>query len=95
MNLKGSELTMKIKEMTKEYVTFEIESSSRNLKHEVIFNRKTQEWSCTCEDYHYRKRACKHTRQARELLNDLLIELSCSNRAYVGEVLTSEQIAEI
>ena len=95
MNLKGSELTMKIKEMTKEYVTFEIESSSRNIAHEVIFNRKTQEWSCTCEDYHYRKRACKHTRQARELLNDLLIELSCSNRVYVGEVLTSEQIAEI
>ena len=81
--------------MNKEYIIFEIESQSRNLKHEVIFNRLTGEWSCTCEDYWYRKRACKHTNIAKEFLQDLLIELCYGNDVYIGETLNNQQKAQI
>jgi hypothetical protein len=84
-------MTTTIKEMTPQYITFEVDSHSRDLKHEIIFNRITREWSCTCEDYWYRKRACKHTRECKALLNSLIFECS-SSKAYKGETLTTEEI---
>lgn len=82
-----------IKSMTNEYIVFNVESSSRPLTHEVIFNRLTREWSCTCEDYFYRKRACKHTKQCKALLNSLVFECS-SNKAFKhhGETVSSENL---
>ena len=76
-----------IKSCTDEYIAFNVKSTSRDLTHEVIFNRRTGEWSCTCEDYWYRKRACKHTRMCKSLINALVFEVS-SSKAYVGETIT-------
>ena len=77
--------------MTSEYILFKV-PSSRGGTHDVIYNRATQEWSCTCEDYWYRKRACKHTRMAKEFLQDLLFEVGLTHKAYIGETLTQAQI---
>lgn len=79
--------TTKLVAMTEEYITFSV-PSSRGGNHEVVFNRKTQEWSCTCEDYWYRKRNCKHTRMAKEFLQDLYLEVFAGNETYVGETIT-------
>ena len=86
-----SETKTRLVKATDEYLVFEV-PSSRGGTHEVIFNRKTQEWSCTCEDYWYRKRACKHTRQAKEFLQDLMFEVVLTHKAYVGETLTPIEI---
>lgn len=85
-------MTTIIKQMTPNYITFEVDSDSRNLKHEIIFNRITREWSCTCEDFFYRKRMCKHTRQCKELLNSLIFECNTSNKIYKGETLKPTEI---
>lgn len=77
--------------MTSEYIYFKV-PSSRGGTHDVIYNRKTQEWSCTCEDYWYRKRVCKHTRMAKEFLQDLLFEVGLTHKAYIGETLAPMQI---
>ena len=82
-----------IKQITNEYIVFEI-PSSRGGMHDVIFNRLTQEWSCTCEDYWYRKRACKHTREARKFLELLSIECD-TNDVYVGETIVPSQVVEV
>lgn len=84
-----------IKSCTDEYIIFNVKSTSRDLIHEVIFNRLTSEWSCECEDYYYRKRACKHTRMCKNLLNSLVFECS-STRAYTGITTSQAEIeAEI
>lgn len=78
--------------ITGKYIIFTIESDSRPITHEVIYNRETQEWSCTCEDYIYRKRCCKHTRKAIEFLEDLFRETLHGQNVYTGETLTAKQI---
>ena len=45
--------------------------SSRGGEHTVKYNRVTNKWSCTCEDYFYRERFCKHMQQAKEYLETL------------------------
>lgn len=77
--------------ITGEYLVFQV-PSSRGGTHEVILNRKTQEWSCTCEDYWYRKRACKHVREAKEFLQDLLFEVALTHKAYIGQTLSPAEI---
>ena len=86
-------MTAIIKKSTKNFIIFEVQSHSRNLTHEVIFNRKTGEWSCECEDYWYRKRACKHTQECRALINSLVFECS-STKAFKheGKTLTSAEL---
>ena len=81
-----------IKEMTNDYIIFNVTSETRDLTHELIFNRNTREWSCSCEDFTYRKRMCKHTRVCKQLLNSLIFECS-SNIIYAGETLTGNMIS--
>ena len=45
--------------------------SSRGGEHTVKYNRVTGKWSCTCEDYFYRERFCKHMRLAKSHLEKL------------------------
>ena len=45
--------------------------SSRGGEHTVRYNRNTNKWTCTCEDYFYRERFCKHMKQAKEYLETL------------------------
>ncbi len=42
--------------------------SSRGGDHTVKYNRITDKWTCTCEDYFYRERFCKHMQQAKDHL---------------------------
>ena len=39
---------------------FNVNSTSRNMKHQVSYNEETGELSCTCEHHRYRKAFCKH-----------------------------------
>ena len=87
MNQNKTELV----KMTEEYILFKV-PSSRGGTHDVIYNRTTQEWSCTCEDYWYRKRACKHTDMAKEFLQDLLFEVGLTHKAYIGTTLSRAEI---
>lgn len=79
--------------VTKKYIYFYVKSHSRDIEHEVIFNRITGEWSCTCEDYWYRKHVCKHVSDCRNILNALIFECS-SNKAYSGETISGEVSVE-
>ena len=54
-----------IKESTDETICFEVLSSSRNIIHDVCFD-KDNGWICTCEQYYYRKKPCKHMRLAQQ-----------------------------
>jgi len=94
---------VKIKNISKKYILFEVESS-RGGTHDVIFNRGTHEWSCTCEDYFYRKRVCKHCYQAKSYLMKLLFKLTEINvemnndkldKVYSGTTLTPQEILYI
>ena len=52
-------------ESTDETLTFEVKSESRNEIHNVYFDINNG-WLCTCEQYYYRHKPCKHMRQAQE-----------------------------
>ena len=91
---------VRIVNISKKYILFKVESS-RGGTHDVIFNRRTKEWSCTCEDYFYRKRVCKHCYQAKSYIMKLLYQFTEINveindnkfdKAYEGMTLTPEEI---
>ena len=73
-----------LKSITKEVIVVEV-PSSRDGNHEVIFNKVTGEISCTCEDFFYRKRLCKHIHQARKFLLELGITCDC-DKVFEGEI---------
>lgn len=90
----------KIVKITEKYILFEVESS-RGGTHDVIFDRQTHEWSCTCEDYWYRKRVCKHCYKAKsyfvKLLNSLCelnVEINNNrfDKVYDGETINAMEI---
>ena len=88
-------MNVTIKTQTQEYITFDVESESRNgLNHEVVFNRVTGEFSCRCEDFFYRKRECKHIRACKNFINELMIEMISSHEIFTGETLTTEEITD-
>lgn len=52
-----------------ETLFFEVRSSSDQGKwYDVMYDRD-HHWLCTCPDYYYRKRFCKHMRACSEMLN--------------------------
>ena len=85
---------MNITEITNNYIIFEVESHSRELTHTVIFNRLTGEWSCTCEDYWYRKRQCKHMKECKKFI--ALLNLECiSDEVYVGQTVEPSEVVSV
>ena len=82
---------VKIFSITKNYITFKV-NSSRGGTHDVIYDRRNMQWSCTCEDYWYRKRQCKHCREAVKFIRDLASELDFSNIPYIGDTISSTEI---
>ena len=54
-----------LKESTDETLVFEVSSSSRDITHDVCYD-KDNGWICSCEQYYYRKRFCKHMKLAQE-----------------------------
>ena len=91
---------VRIVNISKKYILFKVESS-RGDTHDVIFNRESHEWSCTCEDYFYRKRVCKHCYQAKSYLIKLLFNLTKINvemnnerldKVYEGITLTPQEL---
>lgn len=65
------EYNVSLKSSTDETLFFEVRSSSRDITHDVWFD-KDNGWLCTCEQYYYRKRFCKHMRLAREYYRSFL-----------------------
>ena len=80
-----------LKSITKEVIVVEV-PSSRDGNHEVIFNKVTGEISCTCEDFFYRKRLCKHIHQARKFLIELGITCDC-DKVFEGKI--NGEVADI
>ena len=75
-------------ESNDETLWFEVTSSSRN---DVSFDvgiDKTNKWICTCEDYYYRKRFCKHMRMVRDYFNKYLSEVFSD----FGDVVNSDVV---
>ena len=47
---------------------FEVLSSDGTKKYDVMYD-KDNHWLCTCPDYHFRKRFCKHMKAVAEATN--------------------------
>lgn len=83
---------IQLKQITTEVIVVEV-PSSRDGNHQVVFNKITGEISCTCEDFFYRKRLCKHIHQARKFLLELGIACDCDKVFEGGEI--NEAVADI
>lgn len=88
----------KLKIINPKYMVFEVESS-RGGTHDVIYDRKNHKWSCTCEDYFYRKRMCKHCKQAIDYtiktafeMTKYAMEIENTNEAYIGNTINPQEI---
>lgn len=57
--------TVEIDHQDKEGVIFNVVSSSRKEIHTTSYDVELG-WCCTCEDYQFRKRFCKHMSKAKE-----------------------------
>lgn len=53
-----------------DWVYFKIPSSSRN-EYQYVSWDKDRGWNCTCEDYQFRKRLCRHMKEAKSFFNNL------------------------
>lgn len=53
-----------LKRSNDETLFFEVKSNSRDIVHDVYYD-KNNGWVCSCEQYYYRKKFCKHMRLAR------------------------------
>ena len=90
-----------LKSISKEVIVVEV-PSSRNGVHQVIFNKVTGECSCTCEDFFYRKRLCKHITEAKEFLKELGIICDCDEvfkggdlKGGVEDIDTLQQLSKL
>ena len=61
---------IKINKLTEKCIELSV-PSSRGGEHTVRYNRTTNKWTCTCEDYFYRERFCKHMQQAKDYLESI------------------------
>lgn len=61
---------VKITKMTQKCIEIVV-PSSRGGEHTVKYNKVTNKFTCTCEDYFYRERFCKHMKLARDYLLSL------------------------
>lgn len=59
-----------IKKLTEKCIEISV-PSSRGGEHIVKYNRVTNKFTCTCEDYFYRERFCKHMKEAKQHLENL------------------------
>lgn len=53
-----------------EGICFKIPSHSRD-EYQYVSWDKDNGWYCTCENYQYRKRFCKHMSEAKQFLDEL------------------------
>ena len=55
-----------------ETIVFTVQSSSRKKgeTHDVYFDVDNG-WVCTCEQFYYRKKYCKHMKMAKEYFNNI------------------------
>lgn len=69
-------------ESSDETLVFEVISSSRpDTKHNVYYD-KDNGWVCSCEQYYYRKKECKHMRMAREYYMSFYKKMLNSNKVF-------------
>ena len=83
---------IQLKSISKEVIVVEV-PSSRDGTHQVVFNKVTGEASCTCEDFFYRNRLCKHIKQAQEFLDELGIICEC-DQVFTGNLDTNVEDIE-
>ena len=53
--------------VTDETIFMEVLSSKGDRKYDVMYD-KFHHWLCTCPDYYFRKRFCKHMKACAEML---------------------------
>lgn len=53
-----------------DWICFKVPSSSRD-EYQYVSWDADNGWSCTCEHYHYRKKYCKHMKEAKKFLQKL------------------------
>lgn len=61
-------MSPKILESNDETIFLEVLSSDGTRTYDVMYD-VDHHWLCTCPDYYYRKRFCKHMRVCAEMLN--------------------------
>ena len=61
-------MSPKILESNDETIFLEVSSSDGTRTYDVMYD-VDHHWLCTCPDYYYRKRFCKHMRACAEMLN--------------------------
>lgn len=83
------DLTLKL---AKDIITVEV-PSSRGGYHKVKYNIITDEYSCTCEDFFYRGRICKHIKIAKDFIEETL-HITTSNDVANGEASADNDIVE-
>ena len=59
-----------ITKLTETCIVVEVPSSRGGI-HKVKYNRRTNKFTYTCEDYFFRERFCKHMRTAKSFLESL------------------------
>ena len=64
-----------------EWINFRVKSDSRNEYQYVCYDEE-KGWTCTCEDYYYRRNFCKHMIKAQEYLNNLNNKVQRNNVAF-------------
>ena len=67
-----------------EWINFRVKSDSRN-EYQYVCYDELQGWTCTCEDYYYRRSFCKHMRKAKDYLNALNRKVQLNNVAFKGK----------
>ncbi|WP_305555394.1 hypothetical protein [Methanobrevibacter sp. V74] len=60
-------MSLKLLESNDETLFMEVLSSDGTQWYDVWYDRD-HHWLCTCPDYYYRKRYCKHMKQCAELI---------------------------
>lgn len=59
-------MSPKLLESNDETLFFEVQSSDRSTLYDVMYD-KFHHWLCTCPDYYFRKRFCKHMKSCAEM----------------------------
>ena len=67
----------------KEWVYFRVKSDSRD-EYQYVSYDKFDGWNCTCENYFFRKRFCKHMSRAKDFLDNLNRQVQSNDMVFKG-----------
>ena len=71
-----------LKESTDETLTFGVISTSRQDQEHIVYYDKDNGWVCTCEQYYYRKKRCKHMKLAQDYFLNFYNSMKVNNKVF-------------